>query len=112
MTTNIRNVDASTTAGAMPKMNLSAFSVVMSSFWSHLPTSAKLQGAERAGLHRAEAALHEGHELEEVQVDHATGQEQQCHQAQQDPEDGLLPVREFEPEDERLGHRSMSPRMK
>ena len=40
MTTNMRNVDTSTTAGARPKMNLSASLVEMSSFWIHLPTSA------------------------------------------------------------------------
>ena len=40
ITTNIRNVEARTTAGARPNTNRSAFSVNTSSFWSHLPTSA------------------------------------------------------------------------
>jgi hypothetical protein len=41
ITTNIRNVDARTIAGASPKISLSESSVEMSSFCSHLPTSAR-----------------------------------------------------------------------
>ena len=40
ITTKIKKVEVSTTAGAMPNTSLSAREGVMSSFWSHLPTSA------------------------------------------------------------------------
>jgi hypothetical protein len=102
----------STTNGAAAKTNRSALRGKMSSFCRNLPTfGQQLQRAERTGLHRAEAALHERHQLEQVQVHQGARDEQHRGEAGADTDTGLLPVREL-PQDRDVGHLSMSPRMK
>ena len=69
----------------------------------------ELQRAVRAGLHRAEAALHERHHLEQEQVDDRARGEQDGDEAAEHAQQRLAPIGNLDSE---LDHRSMSPRMK
>ncbi len=69
----------------------------------------ELQRAVRAGFHRAEAALHERHHLEQEQVHDGAGGQQHRDEPTEHAQQRLAPVGDFDGE---LDHRSMSPRMK
>jgi hypothetical protein len=71
----------------------------------------ELQRPVRAGLHRAETALHERHHLEQEQVDHRSRGKEHGDETADDAEERLGPVRHVGGE-QRTHQRSMSPRMK
>ena len=68
----------------------------------------QLQRPVRSRFHRAEPALHEGHDLEQERLDDERGRRGHGDENEDDLDQGGCPIGQVEPED----HRSMSPRMK
>ena len=68
----------------------------------------QLHRAVRTGFHRAEAALHEAHHLEQEQIDDGARRQEHGDRATEHPEQRLAPVGNGDGDHQR----SMSPRMK
>ena len=97
-TATSRNVLTSTISGAILKTRLSAFAGYDVFLLQPLADlGEQLHRAVRPGLHRAEAALHEAHHLEQEQVDDRAGGQQHGDGATEDAQQRLRPVRDRRP---------------
>src|SRR6478672_4294123 len=106
ITTNTRNVDITTIAGASANTLRSASAGMMSSFWRNLmPSPMSWYQPEAARVHRTEPALHVAHHLEQEDVP-----EQQRSERDDGEDDQCLDRRRRPPADverEQVNHRSM-----
>ena len=98
----MRNVLISTTTGAALKMNaVGAVGVQVLLLEELADLGEELHRAVGAGLHRAEAALHEAHHLEQEQVDDRARGDQHGDDHAEDAQDRLAPVRDVGGKDPR-----------